>query len=296
MCHKVSNELTLFSQELQRSFSPQVLHQMAKKVGFTQRASKYQAKDLIALCVWVSQNVASTSLTQLCSSLESSTGVLISPEGLNQRFNSAAVQLLQQVLTSLLKQKLFPLKSLSHHYTSRFQRIRVLDSTTFQLPDVFSSSYQGSGGSSHKAGVKIQLEYDLINGQFLHVHSGPGKQNDRTYNSTCLQTVQIGDLCIRDLGYFDLSDLDEMNKRGAYYISRLKLNTRVYLKNPTSEYLRNRTIKKHTEYIQLDMEEMMHRLVPGETREISDVYIGHYQNCPLESLIIDLQKIKHVND
>lgn len=43
-----------------------------------------------ALCVWLSQKVANTSLTQLCISLESSTGVLISPEGLNQRFNPSA--------------------------------------------------------------------------------------------------------------------------------------------------------------------------------------------------------------
>jgi len=54
--------------------------------------SKYQAQDLVALCVWLSQRVAITSLTQLCSQLESSTGVLMSPEGINQRFNPAAVQ------------------------------------------------------------------------------------------------------------------------------------------------------------------------------------------------------------
>lgn len=80
MCHEVSGELTLFSQKLQRSLSSQALQQLAKKVGFVQRTSKYQAQDLIALCVWLSQKVASISLTQLCSSLESSTGVLISPE------------------------------------------------------------------------------------------------------------------------------------------------------------------------------------------------------------------------
>lgn len=55
--------------------------------------------------------------------------------------------------------------------------------------------------------IKIQLEYNLLNGQFLHVYTGPGKQNDKTYGSTCLQTVQKGDLCIRDLGYFDLKVL-----------------------------------------------------------------------------------------
>ncbi|TPH16206.1 transposase, partial [Brevibacillus laterosporus] len=72
------------------------------------------------------------------------------------------------------------------------------------------------------AGVKIQLEYDLLSGQFLHVEAGPGKQNDRTYGSICLETVQKNDLCIRDLGYFDLQDFEHMDMRGAYYISRLK--------------------------------------------------------------------------
>ncbi|SFD52786.1 hypothetical protein SAMN05428981_101776 [Bacillus sp. OV194] len=90
MCREVSDELTLFSQELQSSLSPQALQQLAKKVGFVQRSSKYQAKDLVALCVWLSQKVANTSLTQLCCCLESSTGVLMSPEGLNQRFNPSA--------------------------------------------------------------------------------------------------------------------------------------------------------------------------------------------------------------
>lgn len=40
---------------------------VAKKVGFVQRTSKYQAKDLIALCVGLSQKAGSPSLTQLCS-------------------------------------------------------------------------------------------------------------------------------------------------------------------------------------------------------------------------------------
>jgi hypothetical protein len=35
-----------------------------------------------------------------------------------------------------------------------------------------------------------------------------------------------------DLGYFSLEDLDQMDQRGAYYISRLKLNHTVYVKNP----------------------------------------------------------------
>ena len=56
------------------------------------------------------------------------------------------------------------------------------------------------------AGVKIQLEYDVLRGQFLHVQVSPGNRNDKTYGTTCLKTVESGDLCLPDLGYFDLKE------------------------------------------------------------------------------------------
>jgi len=41
---------------------------------------------------------------------------------------------------------------ISSPYTSNFKRIRILNSTAFQLPDPFSSVYPGAGGCSHTAG------------------------------------------------------------------------------------------------------------------------------------------------
>ncbi|MCM3169694.1 IS4 family transposase [Peribacillus frigoritolerans] len=281
----VSSELTLFAKELQRFLSPLVLQETAKQMGFVQRSSKYQAAELIALCVWLSQEIASTSLTQLCSRLEASTGVLMSPEGLNQRFNPAAVTFLREVFTSLLTQKLCLNQSLSSDMISTFKRIRILDATVFQLPDSFATNYQGSGGSSNTAGVKIQLEYDLLSGQFLNLQLGPGKNNDKTYGTICLETVEKGDLCLRDLGYFDLGDLQAIHDKDAYYISKLKLNTRIYIKNPEPEFFNNGTIKKQTEYIKLDMAQIMSGLTPGETMEIPEAYIGQNQKLPARVII-----------
>ncbi|OFE00323.1 IS4 family transposase [Bacillus mycoides] len=290
MSISVSDELQLFAQEIQSFLSPNFLRDLARDVGFVQRTSKYQAKDLVALCVWISQNVAKTSLTQLCSCLEASTEVLISPEGLNQRFNATAVQFLQQVLAELLNQKLSSTKLLTSPYASIFKRIRILDSTAFQLPDVFSSVYPGAGGCSHTAGVKIQLEYDLLSGQFLHIHTGPGKQHDRTYGSLCAPTVTANDLCIRDLGYFHLKDLQHIQDKKAYYISRIKSNTRIYQKNPTPDYFQDGRIKKGTEYIQIDMEVLMNFLHPGQTCEISDAYVGMTDKVPTRVIVHQLTK------
>jgi hypothetical protein len=285
MSFSVSDEMNLFSQELQNYLSPSSLQHLAKEVGFVQRKSKYQAQELIALCVWLSQQVASTPLTQLCSHLEASTGVLMSPEGLNQRFNGSAVQFLQQVLANLLTQRIHSTQEILHPYSTIFKRIRILDSTTFQLPDKFASHYQGSGGSSHTAGVKIQLEYDLLSGKFLHVYVGEGRENDKTFGSTSLQIIQPKDLYIRDVGYFDLHDLKKMNDEGAYYVSRLKLNSRIYRKNDKPEFFRNGTVKKGTLFIQLDTEELMNQLQPGQTLEISEAYIGLYQKLPARVII-----------
>lgn len=153
----------------------------------------------------------------------------MSPEGLNQRFNAAAVRLLQRIVSLLLKQTCYTSGTLPSEYSGYFSRIRILDSTTFQLPDSFAASYKGTGGCSHTAGVKIQLEYDLQIGQFIHLHTSHGKENDKTYGSACLQDIQQKDVFIRDLGYFCLEDLHTIHEKEAYYISRLKLNTR-YIK------------------------------------------------------------------
>ncbi|PEI90055.1 IS4 family transposase [Bacillus pseudomycoides] len=284
----ISDELQLLSKELHRYMSPHSLEQLAKKIGFVHRKSKYRAQDLVALCVWLSENIANTSLTQLCSRLEPNTGISMSPEGLNQRFNSQAVQLLQQILASLLHQHFCSSSQIPTSYINYFHRIRVLDSTHFQVPDKFASTFQGSGGSGQNAGVKIQLEYDLLSGQFLHVHVGSGKHNDKTYGSTCLTSLQPHDGCIRDLGYFDLNDLHTIDECGAYFISRLKLNARIYQKNREPEYFQNGTIKKHSEYIQLDMEQFIDQLQSGETYEIPEIYIGMYQKLPARLILYKL--------
>lgn len=67
--------------------------------------------------------------------------------------------------------------------------------------------------------MKIQLEYDVLSGQFLHVQVGPGNRNDKTYGTTCLENVESGDLCLRDLGYFDLKDLQSIHDKEAIYSS-----------------------------------------------------------------------------
>ncbi|SCV18507.1 Uncharacterized protein BCRIVMBC845_00980 [Bacillus cereus] len=83
----IQDEFHLFAEELQRYLSPLILQKLGQETGFVKRKSKYGARDLAALCIWIIQHVASDSLTRLCSQLYANTATLMSPEGLNQRFN-----------------------------------------------------------------------------------------------------------------------------------------------------------------------------------------------------------------
>ncbi len=66
-------------------------------------------------------------LTQLCSQLETSTGILLSLERLNPRFNSASVASFRTVLTTLLQAIL---SKISHTLSTYFGRILILDIKT----------------------------------------------------------------------------------------------------------------------------------------------------------------------
>ncbi|EOQ16004.1 hypothetical protein KQ3_04918 [Bacillus cereus B5-2] len=95
--------------------------------------------------------MAPARLNKLCSTLEAATGVLIRLKGLN--VYPAAVQLLHDILTELLRKKITVQFTISSVHTNHFCRIRVLDSTVFQLLDAFADKY----GDVHTAGVKIQF-------------------------------------------------------------------------------------------------------------------------------------------
>ncbi|MFJ8356804.1 IS4 family transposase [Bacillus paramycoides] len=270
----IQGELQLFAKELHQYLTPSFLERLARELDFVQRKLKFSGHDLATICVWISQQVASDSLVRLCSQLHAATGTLISPEGLNKRFNKKAVCLLKHIFSVLLKNKICETSVIPSSSSAYFQRIRILDATIFQVPKHLASVYPGSGGCAQTAGIKIQLEYDLHSGQFLNFQVEPGKNNDKTFGTECLATLRPGDLCIRDLGYYSLDDLDQMDQRGVYYISRLKLNNMVYIKNEFPEYFRNGTIKKQSHYIKVDLEQIMNTLKPGQVHEITDGYIG----------------------
>ena len=290
----IKSESKDFSEKLYSVLNPDIIDTIGKKHFFSQRKSKLQTSDFIYLCTFLCNETAHIPLTELCSILHAHAGISISAEGLNQRFNFNAVNVLREIMNKILNIQINNQFLLNTEMNS-FSRIRILDSTSFQLDNSLADIYKGSGGSSNTSGIKIQLEYDLITGQFLNVYSGSGSENDKNYGTFCISDVKEKDLCIRDLGYFDMKDFKQIHDKKAFYVSRIKLNTAIYTKNISPNKFFNRNRKKYSEYQKIDLENIMKELDSGETIEIESVYCGGIEKLPVRLICYKLTETQLKN-
>lgn len=253
----VEEDFQLTSDELVKVFNSNFLDEIAKEVLFLQRSSKLKPKDFVSLCGLFNHHSGTKSLTQLCGVLASERQVSLSAEGLNQRFNEAGVNLLREVFQKLFS-KQFISFTIPNLYKLDIGRIRILDSTAFELLCTYIDKYPGY----HKSGIRIQLEYELLKGEFLHLVVQNGRESDCAFGPTLIDTVRKNDLVIRDLGYLSFKELAQINEKEAYYISRLKTNIVIYVKKDTQGFMK------------LDLEEIIEEMEIGEVREIENIYVG----------------------
>ncbi|WP_134698730.1 IS4 family transposase [Ammoniphilus sp. YIM 78166] len=284
----INEELRLLATELYRQFSPAQLEHLARNLGVIKRKRKIKAQDLISLCVYLGDEASSKSLTNLCSVLDAHFDVSLSTEGLNQRFTNALVNFIRTLFATLCNNKLSSAISLSkpYHY---FSRIRILDATAFGLPAYYASSYPATNCTPDKAGMKIQLEYDLISGEYLLVDVESGKTSDCELGTLQAKTVEKNDLCLRDLGYFKIDDFIQMDQLGAYFISRIKPKTYVFTRNSGEvQYLLDGRVKKSSLYNPINLKQMMDSMKSGEVKEIPEVLIGREKKLKTRLILYKL--------
>lgn len=224
----ISNNLRETVEKIKDRLSETKIKELSKQAEFIKRERKMTSIGFLKLCLFLEDNLCINTLTDLCTKLFKA-GIDISEEGLNKRFNSKAVLFLKSIFVELLKEKIKKDEKLSLA-TKCFERIRILDSTSFQLPESFSELYKGSGGSATKAGIKFQLEYDLLSGNIMNLEASSIIDTDAKYSKVANSEIKKGDLILRDLGYFSIDSLKEIDEKNGKYISKHKSNTNVWIK------------------------------------------------------------------
>ena len=270
----MSKKIRYLVKLLHGTFSSPLTESLALKTRFKIRKGKLTPEMFVRLCVLYGKDLCESSLNRLHSRLFITEGISISPQALDQRFNVNAVAFLRELFETLIYQhnessKINPLQQ-----NMLFTKIKVVDGTDIQLPNNLAATYPGSGGSASKSALKIQLEYELLQGIFSVCQVNSGTTSDSAYLPYNEARIEKGELHLKDLGYYKAAHFEKLDLEGAFYISKIKRSTHIYKKNSNPEFKKDGTIDKRTEYIKVDIQHLTQPLLEGQSVEFSDIYIG----------------------
>lgn len=252
-------------------FSEDYINEQGRKSKFIQRGSKMSAMKFLDLMLYNSSNDKCLSLNQLSIEASNGCGVKISKQGLDQRMNENAIGFLSLLLQKQLLSQIS--ETLDFGLMKQFSRVRVKDSTKFDIHEQLRDWLPGFGGSASAASACIQYEFDLKSGRWLDLSLTPGNVPDSKDALTKYDDIQKGDLILRDLGYFSLEVLGETHKKGAYYLSRL--NAKTIIHEPVGEVL-----------IELDFGKLYQFMSKnGITRMEKNVFMGKDDKLPTRLFI-----------
>ena len=212
--------------QIENHFNTEEIEQLARNNKFVQRESKLNGITFLSLIIFNSNSLLEESLNDLTIALNKNHGIDITKQGLDERFNAFAVQFLTSALENLLQQQLT--KKIPFRNCLEFNRILIKDSVCFQIDESLADYYAGSGGSGSKANVRIQFEYDLLDGKIVDLSLNAFNDQDAKNSVLTLDVVNDGDLIVRDLAYMHLESLQGIVKRVGDFLCRLNTQAKVY--------------------------------------------------------------------
>lgn len=222
-------------------FSENEIEKIARESGFVLKQSKLSGFKFLDLLLFSKFDNEKLSLNDLSCRAADKHNIVISKQAINDRFTDKSVRFIKMIIEKFIKENLDLDEKIE--FLSHFERIRIKDSTCFQLPKSMKDKYAGSGGGGSKAAVRIQFEYDYKTGEVVDLSICEFNHQDKKDAFESLDNIQENDLLIRDLGYVTNHVLREIETRGASFLNRLNTTTHVFEKNKDDEFVRLDFIK-----------------------------------------------------
>lgn len=210
-------------------FFSKVTQKLGKTVKFTKRRSKLTAALFTESLITASLSKPNASLEDM-RRLIKKRGVKITKQGLHQRFNTEATELMKSLFTESLQQFRTEKRAVIDLFKP-FSTVNMIDSSGISLPANMKDLYQGyGGGSSSEAGLKIQLLLNYMDGQIEKVTLTNARDPDQKFKDY-VNDIKKDGLYLQDLGYFDINTFSCIQAKGAYFISRYLPQTKLYHEN-----------------------------------------------------------------
>jgi len=156
---------------------PEKLQRKAVECGFYKRSSKLLPAKFFDLLLHSASINGQFSLSKFSCEAAVSSGISITKQALDGRFDQTAVSFVKSVLEDQLNNQIG--QTLEADFLKKFGRVRIKDSTRFDLPDRLKDKFPGFGGKiTSEAGTSIQYEFDIKNGKMLDLDITSVKRTD----------------------------------------------------------------------------------------------------------------------
>jgi hypothetical protein len=210
----------------------------ARFTGFQLRKGKLGGQGFVQTLVLGCLENPRPTLEQLAQTAAAG-GFPVSPQALDQKFTSEAVDTLEMVLQHALEQVIVA-DPVEAPLLQRFPGgVFIQDSTFVVLPDQLQDRWPGHGGGANSlnpprnpfpkthAALKFQVRLNLSNGQLFGPFPNPSRLSD---SRSLFRDAPLpeGSLRIADLGYFDVAEFRRLGRNGCYWLSRWLWNTALY--------------------------------------------------------------------
>lgn len=267
-----------FSTYLSKFVSDERIEAYAQSSGFKRRKSVISPKSFLDT-VFFCSGQKSPSLTEYSIDLAHHSGVEVSKQALDKRFNGNTKVMLTNLLQEVLSQQVcIPSEQSSSNW---FTDIHVMDSSEFAVSRKVASTFPGYGGPGREALVQVQFEYQLLGSKVTTLTIGSALDSDSVEGMRHLDKIPAKTLLLRDLGYFSPKAFKELTSRDLYFISRAKSQWNFY-------------IRQGDRFILLTTAHILDKLKSQKDKYIDlDIYVGKQARTPVRliaSLLTEEQR------
>jgi len=279
---------------IRKVFKESELEVLAYKLGVIERKRELTALAFVSVlmmgCICDTSDAGIRSLKRMCLLLRNDFfgGIQIKPQTLFKKINQIETSgFIKDIMSRIMAYKIDVrlkknLKKFKGKIASLY-RILLQDSTVISLPVSLKRIFKGCGGAASEAAVKCDYIIDQSNHLLVRVKFVAGKIPDVTMSADIIDYLVEDDLVIRDLGYFQLSQLSRIISKDAHFISRLSKSTNVYLNYDDQEPL---DLIAHLKKLEID----------GDI----DIYIGKTERLQVRLIgikvppdVVEVRRQKH---
>lgn len=197
-----------------------MLHSIARSSGLVSRRSRKFTPRAFVLALLGAVSGGASSLNQIAAGLACLAPRAMSRQALTKRFSQRSSAFLEALVGSVVARRAG--RTFASLRGGPSKRVLVEDSTVVSMFKGNAAAFPNNGnGKIATAGCKLDLVTDLLSGQAVAARFCPAREPDQKLASEIFEHCREGDLVLRDMGYFCLHALDDMDTRGVSWISRL---------------------------------------------------------------------------